>query len=401
MSALKSVLALFVVLFSICQNIIAKSIKDTLYTSAGDRVILVYDISASNNRCDICFRKPIISLGASSQEQFKNPEMVAVMFFDRTGGYDSGVSFKGIVPEAFKIPPYVDYRLSSEGFFVLQEEPALSFSVKKDSEICVPVYLAYHTRKGKYSIFSCCKESLTIRLQVLKEAIKSTKDVVVQQQETSTTIVMEADNTEEIKVLESIKYAIDLLNEANRLPFSDSLEDEIRFLRTKKRELTDSGLLSKIASVLELYDEKKIELEEKRLAEDKEAKEMEAIAIQEAEKLKAKKDSTMIESQKAEIARAEKAQKKRLLIAIVSVALAFVGNQVFQGIRTARNQRKMMNYQQSIVDKAEAAAKRRARNAARGKANQAVYQYKKKMEDAARKKTATIKNNRKSKKMSI
>lgn len=80
--------------------------------------------------------------------------------------------------------------------------------------------------------------------------------------------------------------------------------------------------------------------------------------------------------------------------------LAFVGNQVFQTIRNRRNQLNMLTMQQNIANRAEAEARRRARNAIRGETNKLVNGVKQTTSNAIRKK-ATIDVNGKSKKASI
>ena len=100
---------------------------------------------------------------------------------------------------------------------------------------------------------------------------------------------------------------------------------------------------------------------------------------------------------------AEKEKKRNLWMiigGIVLAILAFIGNQVFQGIRNKRNQMRMMNMQQNIADKAEAEAKRQARNAIRTQRNRIEAGAKRKVSDAVRSKS-TIKINGKSKKASI
>ena len=85
---------------------------------------------------------------------------------------------------------------------------------------------------------------------------------------------------------------------------------------------------------------------------------------------------------------------------IVLAILAFVGNQVFQGIRNKKNQMQMMNMQQNIADKAEAEAKRQARNAIRTQRNRIEAGAKQKVSNTIRNK-GNIKINGKSKKASI
>ena len=191
-----------------------------------------------------------------------------------------------------------------------------------------------------------------------------------------------------------------MLAQANELPFSDNLLDEINYLRQKRREITDDALVSEISEVMEQYESKKRMLEEKSTEEQK--------AQQQAEELKAQQEAQAIKAQNDSIANAqqiaaEKEKKRNLWMiigGIVLAILAFIGNQVFQGIRNKRNQMRMMNMQQNIADKAEAEAKRQARNAIRTQRNRIEAGAKRKVSDAVRSKS-TIKINGKSKKASI
>ena len=211
---------------------------------------------------------------------------------------------------------------------------------------------------------------------------------------------VETDNNVAAKVLESINLAKELLTQANELPFSDSLLDEINYLRQKRREITDNALVSEISEVIELYELKKNILEEKNKEEQK--------AQLQAEELKAQQEAQAIKAQNDSIANAqqiasEKEKKRNLWMiigGIILAILAFIGNQVFQGVRNKRNQMRMMDMQQNIADKAEAEAKRQALNAIRTQRNRIEAGAKQKVSDAVRGKS-TIKINEKSKKASI
>ena len=99
----------------------------------------------------------------------------------------------------------------------------------------------------------------------------------------------------------------------------------------------------------------------------------------------------------------EKEKKRNLWMiigGIILAILAFIGNQIFQGIRNKKNQMRMMDMQQNIADKAEAEAKRQARNAIRTQQNRIEAGAKRKVSDAVRSK-GNIKINGKSKKASI
>lgn len=368
--------------------------KDTIYTTDGDRIILTYEITNSANQTTVKFIEQQKKLG-SINSKYKDLSKVAVMFFDRTGNYSNDVSVTDMVPEAFMIPPGVEYQKSTDGFYLVQAEPKLSFNVKSETEILIPIYLAYKPKKGKYVLLGKSRD-LKIPLGSKKETnITRTSTQMI----TSTTEI-ESDNTVVIKVLESVNIIKELLSEATELPFSDNLLDEINYLRQKRREITDDALVSEIADVMDRYESKKRMLEE-RNAEEQQAQQRaeELRLLQEAQAIKAQNDSIAAAQQAA----SEKEKERNLWMIVGGIVLAvltFIGNQIFQGFRNKRNQMRMMDMQQNIADKAEAEAKRRARNAVRSERNRIVAETKQKASAAIRGKSA-LNINGKSKKASI
>lgn len=390
---------LFTTIFLNCLNVYSKTVKDTLVTTDGDRIILTYELSRSDNQYTIRFNNQQKKLGRINGDKYADLSKVAVMFFDRTGGFSNNISITNMVPEAFMVPSNVNYEQSSDGFFVVQDYPTLNFTAKGSSDITIPIYLAYHPKKGKYILFSKSK-GMRIRLSASSSTTRQQNISQVTQQTVTSTTEIESDNTVTLKVMESIKLAKELLYEADKLPFSESLQDEIRFIRVQKREITDAGLLSQISDVLQMYEDKKASLEENasaaQIAAQQEAEEK---AKRETEEIQAKNDSIMFAQQE----QAEKDKERNLWMIIGGVILAilaFIGNQVFQSLRNNRNQKNMMNIQQSIANQAEAEAKRRARNAIRSTTNRTVNQAKSEVREVIRKKT-TIKVNGKSKNLSI
>lgn len=390
---------LLTTIFLNCLNVYSKTVKDTLVTADGDRIILTYELSRSDNQYTIRFNNQQKKLGRINGDKYADLSKVAVMFFDRTGGFSNNISITNMVPEAFMVPSNVNYEHSLDGFFVVQDYPTLNFTAKGSSDITIPIYLAYHPKKGKYILFSKSK-GMRIRLSASSSTTRQQNISQVTQQTVTSTTEIESDNTVTLKVMESIKLAKELLYEADKLPFSESLQDEIRFIRVQKREITDAGLLSQISDVLQMYEDKKASLEENasaaQIAAQQEAEEK---AKHEAEEIQARNDSIMSAQQE----QAEKDKERNLWMIIGGVILAilaFIGNQVFQSFRNNRNQKNMMNIQQSIANQAEAEAKRRARNAIRSTTNRTVNQAKSGVREAVHKKT-TIKVNGKSKNLSI
>lgn len=377
---------------------VGKIKKDTIYTTDGDRIILTYDIVNTTNQVTVKFIGQQKKLGRLNSK-YKDLSKVAVLFFDRTGNYSGDVSFSNMVPETFMTPSDAHFKKSSDGYYLIQAEPKLSFMVKADARVLIPIYLAYKTKKGKYELFSKSRD-LIIPLRVGARTNRLMASTQTVQQTITSTAEIETDNTIAVKVLESINLAKELLAQADGLPFSDNLLDEISYLRQKRREITDNALVSKISDVMEQYESKK------RLLEDKSTEEQKA--QQQAEELKAQQEAQAIKAQNDSIANAqqiasEKEKKRNLWMiigGIILAILAFIGNQIFQGIRNKKNQMRMMDMQQNIADKAEAEAKRQARNAIRTQQNRIEAGAKRKVSDAVRSK-GNIKINGKSKKASI
>lgn len=392
-------LVFLVTMFLNCLCVCAKTVKDTLMTTDGDRIILTYELSRSEDHYTIRFDNQQKKLGRINGDKYGDLSKVAVMFFDRTGSFSNNVSITNMVPEAFMVPSNVNYEHSSEGFFVVQDNPILSFTAIGSSDITIPIYLAYHPKKGKYTLFSKCK-GMKIHLSATGSTTKPQSSSQITQQTITSTTEIEADNTVALKVMESIDFAKELLTKAEKLPFSNSLESEIEYLRNQKREINDAAMRSIISDVLQMYEDKKNALEEKasaaQIAVQHEAEER---ARREAAEIQTRNDSIMAEQQ----VQAEKEKKRNfwmIIGGVILAILAFIGNQVFQIFRNNRNQKNMMDIQQSIANRAEAEAKRRARNAIRSTTNRTNNQSKNEAHDAVRKKT-TVKVNGKSKNLSI
>lgn len=369
--------------------------RDTVRTTGGDKVIISYNLSYSGDRATLRFTGQQKRLGNHSAGKYKDLSKVAVMFFDRTGSYGKDVTVLNIVPKAFMIPENVVYRKSSEGFFLVQSDPSLEFSVDGEADIVIPIYLAFKSKKGRYEIFGE-SDGMTVHLSPAKPKQSPSRQPAMR--EVTSTLEVEADNALAVKLMESVNLARKLISETERLPFSDNLLDEISYLRQKKREVSDANVLSEISDVLDRYEEKKTFLEEKKALEERQAEEQHA--KQEADELKAQEEAQEAERQEE----AEREKKRTLWMVIgglVIAVLGFAGNQVMQHIRNVKNQKNMMNMQQSIVDRAEAEVSRRARAAVRSQERKVVNDVKRRTTDTVRKKIQTVKVNGKSKKPSI
>lgn len=361
---MREILILLFLIF--CHPGFSKIVRDTIFTTDMDRIIVNYEIKRIDNSYVVRFSNDVRrELGTINREKYDDLSKVAVLFFDRTGNYRNDVSISGLVPQSIMIPSNIRYNQSSDGFFVIQDNPSLTFETSGEAIVSIPIYLAFHPKRGKYILFSKCN-GLKLVLSSSNSVISNRLMSQMTRQVVTSTAEIEVDNTMLIKIMESVNLAKRLIAESDRLPFSESLVDEINYLRQKKREITDSSALLEIADVLDSYETKKADLENK-------ASEAQLIAQQQAE-YKAKSEAEALQAKNDSIAAAQqlevqRAQKRNLLLIVGGIILAvlgFIGNQVLQHFRNVRNQKNMMNMQQSLVDQAEKEAKRQARNAARG-----------------------------------
>ena len=187
-------------------------------------------------------------------------------------------------------------------------------------------------------------------------------------------------------VLEQIKTVYTLLEAQSRLPFSEMLNYEIMHLRDLDKKVKDRQLSVKIKECLTSCELKRQELEDRALAETKNAQaEMERLAKLEQEREQARQDSIAVKKQKQ--AEAEKKRNIWMIIGgVILAALCFIGNQVFQHFRNIRNQRSMMEMQQDIARRAENEAKRHAQNFARRKTNEVVNSARRSTQELVRNK---------------
>ena len=80
----------------------SKEVKDTLFSSSGDRVIVDYSITQSSGQTTVRFNNIQKKLGTANQRKYKKLDEVAVVIFDRTGTYND-MKFDGMTPTAFMV----------------------------------------------------------------------------------------------------------------------------------------------------------------------------------------------------------------------------------------------------------------------------------------------------------
>lgn len=360
MSARILLLPVFMFL-TICSG--AEERRTTLYSSGKDRLKLVYEMDRSADGLEIRFTECAISTGDAAGRNVRRQDDFCAVFFDRTGSYED-VSFLGLIPKAFMIPSDFVYARSADGYFMLADDPVLDFKVFADETVSlsIPVYLAVREGKRKYRLLDVF-EDFILKVEPCqaknKDAASPSGTFQVEQQQA----LPEGEGAEDVVIgIETIESLLEL---QTRLPFSESLQYEITRLKLMKDKITDRSLSARIRATLMSCEEKRTELEAKAIEEEAAAKRDadRRAALAEA-KAKAERDSLAVVQQRQE--EAEKRKNMWMIVGGAALAvLGFIGNQVMQFIRNRRNQRNIMEMQQSIARRAESEAKNRIRSAGR------------------------------------
>lgn len=379
----KNILIAFVLLYA-CIPVWAREVTDTLESSKRDRVIVTYDITQNNGQFTIKFLEAKKKLGMTYRDKYNKLDEVAILFFDRTGNYEDNMEFSGINTDAFMIPKDVKYKVSKDGYFLLNDNPTITMELKsgETAELSIPLFLAHYEGKRRYKVFSRC-EDLIINLSKKKSVM--VHDVSNQQVTTQTiTTQEEMEGTDaDVEVANSLINRINgLLAEQEEYPFSDELKQAISSLREISYRPIDSNLSSRIGEVLSACNIKEKELKaEAKAAEDAAARNAELQAKLAEEQALARQDSIAAAAQQ----KAEEERKQNLWLIIGGVILAilaFVGNLMFQHFRNVKNQKSIKNMYENEVKRAEEEAKRRARNMARSQINRVQGEARRKTRSA-------------------
>lgn len=362
----------------------AREVTDTLESTKRDRVIITYDISQNNGQVVIKFLDVKKRLGRTFKDKYKKLDEVAVLFFDKVGNFEDNTEFSGINVEAFMRPSNVSYKFSRDGYFFMNDKPKLELSVTGSAELSIPIYLAHYEKKGHYKVFSKC-ENLIVKLSPKKtfdaptgSTSQLTTQTITSQEELDGTFT----DVDEANIL--INVVKDLLAEQDEYPFSDELKQAISNLRNLSYRMTDNKISSRISDVLSACKIKEEQLKgAANAASEAAAKEAELLAKQAEAEAQARQDSIAAVAQQ----KADEDKKHNLWLIIGGVILAilaFVGNQTFQHFRNVKNQKSIMDMQETVVRRAENEAKRRARNMAQSQINR--------VQGEARRKTRNIVN---------
>lgn len=375
----------------------AKVVKDTIYTRQNDQIILTYDVAVNGDNISIKVdNKPRIVPSDNLRKACKGDlGLLKVVLFDRVGDFGK-VKWNGMSPTAFMVPSGLSYDKSNDGFYILGESSHLSFTKKAADkrEISFPLYIAIYEKKQTYKVVGSSSKPLTISVgkssssasRTLRTGTETERIAILSSEE------LEADNEETAKALSSMQMIRQLLVSENELPFSQTLQMEIYNLRSLKDRVKDAEVRERINEVLMQCNDKERELKDaqKEASLAAQAQEQALIAQQKAEEEARQKEA----DEKARI-QEEKHQKRTLWMIIGGVILAilaFIGNAIFKHFRDIRNQKSIMEMQESLAKQAEHEASRRSKEIVRNKAHQMANKGKSKMRQSLQNSGKTKKN---------
>lgn len=328
----------------------AKDVIDTLYSSDGDRIILTYSINQDGAKTTVLFTNVQKKLGSANQRKYRKLDEVAVAIFDRTGSYND-TKFEGMTPSAFMIPAGVSYTPSDDGFFLLGDNPQLTFTTSSEAQMSIPVFLAHYEKKRHYKVFSQCG-SLTFSTKVSGSArggrsggssarsgdrAANADDIIVSEE------ISDEGLTPVDDAMITIASVKNQLKDVSKLPFPEDLTYQANHLRELRSKISDMEVLQDINDVLAAYDRKKAELEEKAEGEQQAA----AAAAQQAQEKKEAAQKAEQDSIQAAQKKAADEDKKGMMWLIGGIAgvgmLLMFGKQIFQTIKNNKMQKMMMD----------------------------------------------------------
>ena len=344
----------FCLLWTVCGN--AKEKKDTLFSAEGDRVIVSYSLAMNGGQMTASFTNVQKKLSERHLKKYKKLDEVAVVIFDRTGNYRS-IKFDGIAISPFMVPAEVTYSPSPDGYFLLQDNPTMQFTVSSDeASLSVPLYLAHYEGKHHYKVFAQCG-TLQLNAKSGKGGAGANSPGVASGQSSSEVVVTSEELIDEgmspaDEAAIRINSLKQMLERATKAPFSEELTHEASMLRELRFKITDDAVSKQIGEALAAYDDKKQQLEQEADASLKEANEKAAADAQQAQ---ARQDS--IAAAQAQQASDDKKNMMWLIGGLGGLFLLFtIVKQVYQEIKTFISQKKM----KEAIKKAQEANKAKA-----------------------------------------
>ncbi|MBQ7440292.1 MAG: hypothetical protein IJV52_02015, partial [Prevotella sp.] len=322
----------FLLFLTFSMSISAKEMKDTLFSAQGDRIIVSYSQTLNGSQLGLRFNQVQKKLSEGNLKKYKKLDEVAVVIFDRTGNYRD-IKFDGMTPSAFMVPSDVQYSTSSDGYYLLNDNPSLQFNVSSDkSELSIPLYLAHYEGKRHYKVFAQCG-ALKIKAKSAKAGgaaggasagNSAGGDVVISSEELIDEGITPAD-----EAAIRINSLNQMLENATKFPLPEELTHEASMLRELRFKITDEAVTKQINDALAAYDKKKQELEQQSDAGQAAAAAAQAAQAQAAQ---ARQDS--IQAAQAETASKDKKNMMWLIGGLGGLfALLMGGKQIFQAIK--------------------------------------------------------------------
>lgn len=388
----------FILAFIVMPLIVyAKVVKDTIYTQQNDQIILTYDIAINGDNVSIKVdNKPRIIPSDNLRKACKGDlGLLKVVLFDRVGDFGK-VKWNGMSPTAFMVPSGLSYDKSNEGYYILGESTPVSFTKKVNDtrEISFPLYVAVYEKKLTYKLVSSSNKPLKVSIgksshntSHIARTGTETERIAIQSNEE-----LEADNEDVARALSSMQMIRQLLASETEHPFSQTLQMELFNLRSLKDRVKDTDVRERINELLLQCNDKERELKDaqKEASLAAQTQELAMIAQQKAEQEALQKEA----DEKARI-QEEKQQKRTLWMIIGGVILAilaFIGNAIFKHFRDIRNQKSIMEMQESLAKQAEHEASRRSKEIVRNKAHQMANKGRSKMKQSLQDTGKTKKN---------
>ena len=369
----------------------SKEVRKTFSVADFGEFTIVYDVTQNDNETVIRFSRVIKNLTDKGRSSIKDTEKLDIAFFDEVTAFDN-ISFVGLEPKPLRMSFGLSYVSGFKGYFFIKELPELVFnkSYSKDCEIVIPLYLAYFEKKGKVKLLEGFSD-LVLNLNVENADLEA--DRIRESSDSGEELKNSGNNPDLVMLCSAIRNN---LKRQNELPFDDILSshiDELGEMQRQKLSVADQRLINEI---LDRIDAKRHELKtiEKQKQEESQ-REAEMREKQAAAEMKAEQDAIReAEAQKEK----EKEQRNMWIIVCGGVLsiLGFGGSQLMQHIRNSKNQKSMMEMQQSIMKEAEGNAKRRVQSYVSNKTIQTVNKARTNGRNAVReqlaKSTASKKN---------
>ena len=419
-----------ILLFAGSWSLAAKEITATLQSSSRDKVTIRYDVSSRDGSMQIRFTSVRKQLSMEHSNKYDKPDYIKVLFFDKTGGFSEDVFRSDITTEALAIPSdKLRYSYSTEGYVWLDELPQLNAQLLvPQATLSIPIYLAYYKKKHTYEVFARCGtldivlEDTPVNDDNGKSGLDKRTRTITQYEEVE--VDSELDNTEIANNIVGEIEKIMATGPATQIP--EGLDFYVNKLRELEYTITDRTAKQKIGDVLKRVSDWKQEVKqagqdeadgEARKNSEREARnnlaylnerldsidkltdsdiaEMKSVANELRRQSHAVDNPELAREMKSaadrcdtEVKKMDDAKKRRNIWMIIGMILLgilmFVGNQLFQHFRNLRNQKRMEDMQNKMVNRAQTEAKLRARNMVRSKVNRAQNAARQKTRDAVR-----------------